>query len=255
MKVFLILLLILFIPIIVACNNDNNNIEEIHEEMDMRGKFRYARGVDFDLLLFIDGGWYLSRDFVRASYLATQDNSFYTELRFVLHPDEVSDPDGTLNIPNTVIVAFPREDSVERVLTALNWEVVSAEIDLDKYGLSYPITAEDLVRNYESMNRLIRYEDRSFQFVLSTFAGGVHDTRIEFELDRIFEWRSGNDASNAPNADKVLNILEQLSLPEDDGWRLLRAAGSVDAFEAVVDLMLEEGLSSDDALRRVARGR
>ena len=252
MKVFLILLLILFIPIIVACNNDNNNIEEIHEEMDMRGKFRYARGVDFDLLIFIDGGWYLSRDFARASSLATQDNSFYTELRFVLHPDEVSDPDGTLNIPNTVIVAFPREDTVERVLTALNWEVVSADIDLDRFDLSYPITAEDLVYSYESMNRLIRYEDSWLQLSLSRFARASYDTRIEFELDRINELKPGNDnPSNALNAEKVLNILEQLNMPEDDGWRLLRAAGSVDAFADVADLILEDGLTAEDALRRV----
>jgi len=240
MKKFLIILLVLIMITHTACNNR----AEI-EKMDMDDKLRYADYLDFTLEMFIDGQWVYTTNYSETRSLIRPDSEspagFYTEVRFLRHPDEAT------NIPNTVILAFPHENSVTRVLNAINWEVDSAGIDLSEFSLSYPITVENLVDDYEWVYRLIRY-DEFFIAYLQRFVqlslGG--DSRIGFELVRLRE--QGDE-----NVEKVLVILDQLNMTQDEAGPLLRAAGSLEAFITVTDLMLAQGLSAEDALAQVAR--
>ena len=242
-KFFFFLALTIVMIAFTACSNE----KEGAREMDIGEKVEYAQHVDFNLQIFSLGHeeWLQGRstDFYgRVRSLIDPDSDlfadFYTEVRFVHHPDEAVD------IQNTVILAFPTDDTEKHVVTALNWEVISANLDLSDFGLSYPITIEDLVNNYEGVNRLIHHEDW-LRLSLFRFANSYH-TRIEFELDRINDRREGN-------VEKVLAILEQLNMTQDEAGPILRAAGSFDAFVAVTDLMLTQGLSAEDALARYRR--
>jgi len=283
MKKFLIILLVLIMITLTACNNR----AEI-EEMDMDAKVRYALYLDFILQIYIDGQWlnltqdsYLDGNSISMvlSLIDPEHESFadfYTEIRFVHSWEE------TAGHPTNVIAAFPFGPARTGVVNALNWEVDSAGMDLSEFGLSYPITVENLVDDYENINRLVWHDARytvDFRRFVSglTIAGIVGtqaewddlqqkiedgmsspmfspDDRIIFELLRIGEEitiRTGGDSDE--NVEKVLVILDQLNMTQDEAGPLLRAAGSFEAFITVTDLMLAQGLSAEDALAQVAR--
>jgi len=241
MKKFLIVLPILIMGILVACDN-----REDIADMDMHDKIWYAQILDFDLLRYADGQWVQGAEYSKVRSLINPDSSFfadfYTEVRFVRHPDEAVD------VPNTVILAFPFENSVERAVKAINWEIDSANINLNRFGLVCPITVDNLVNDYENVNRLIRL-DANFTLMLHSFVrdedtSRTDNSRISFELDRLNEW-------NRDNNKKVLDILDRLNMSQDEGGPLLRSAGSLDRFISVTDLMITQGLTAEQALRRV----
>jgi len=116
---------------------------------------------------------------------------------------------------------------------------------LGKFGLAYPITIDNLVNDYEGVNRLLRHDEWLQLSLLSFVRTRVYDTRVEFELDRLGDWQSDD------NTKKVLDILNQLNMSQDEGGPLLRTAGSLDRFIAVTDLMITQGLTAEQALRRV----
>jgi len=238
---FLLLTLIIVVVAFAACNN---NREEVRENMDIVRKIWYAGRIDFRLGIFLDGRWVQGNNYAEVRSLVDPNSEFfadfYTEVRFVHNSDEV---DGALE---TVIFAFPTEDTVGTIVNAINWEVDSVGIDLYEFGLAYPITVEHLVGNYEGVDRLTR--DDRFLLVLPTviIADSPVSSRVDFELFRLNEWDN-------ENTEKVLSILDQLNMTQDEAGPILRAAGSVDAFVAVADLMLTQGLSAEDALAQYAR--
>jgi len=241
MKKFLIVLPILIMGILVACDN-----REDIAEMNINAKIWYARFLDFDLFMYIDGQWIRGNNYSRAHSLTNPNSEFfadfYTEVRFVRHPDEAVD------VPNTVILAFPFENSIERVVNAINWEVDSADIDLRSFGLTYPISVDNLVNDYDSVNRLIRL-DANFILTLHSFVrdestAHIDGSRVNFELLRLLNW-------SEDNSKKVLDILDRLNMSQDEGGPLLRSAGSLDRFISVTDLMITQGLTAEQALRRV----
>ena len=267
MKKLLIPFFILIMIVFAACSGYEEEIEEI-EEMTMRQKLQYARDIGFCFRIYAEGEWYQGDLYVMAAGLAipsiyrdaddlmvlqglinqggfeiasSEDLEVdYTEVRFVHSSEEVED-----DLTN-IIFAFPTEDNAERIVTALNWEVDSTGFELEEFGLSYPITVEHLVENYEEIKRLST-DESWFQLSLLLF-GYRLDTRIEFELDRIGEREDGN-------TEKVLGIVDKLGMTQDEVAPILRASGSVEAFVAVSDLMLEEGVSAEDVLEQIARER
>ena len=280
-KILIILLaLILIATIFNACSSEE-------EEMDMRDKIWYIHNLDFILQIYIDGQWLnltqeLDSDGNSISMvwplLDPQHESFadfYTEIRFVHFWEETAD------LPTNVIAAFPFEPARTGAVNALNWETESAGVDLKAFGLSYPITVENLVDDYEAINRLIRH-DWNFTSNFTSFLRGLNtigtsrtrseweelqrqreagtgivffypDSRIAFELLRLGEWNDHLREQSDEKVEKVLAILDQLNMTQDEAGPILRAAGSFDAFVAVTDLMLTQGLSAEDALARYRR--
>lgn len=233
---------ILAVITLTACTNQHQK----PEEMDMREKVDYARFLGFELWAFIDGQWFRGNMYNEVRSLVNPSSErfadFYTEVRFIRHADEATD------VSETVIFAFPYDDgTVTRAVNALNWEVDSANLDLSEFGLDYPITIENLVDDYGGLYRLIRL-DPNFMLTLHSFVrdtafAHIDGSRINFELFRLFEW-------SEVNTEKVLGILEQLNMTQDEAGPILRAAGSLDAFVAVTDLMFTQGLSAEEALAR-----
>ena len=219
-------------------------------EMSDYEKIFYAQVLGFNLRRYYDGEWYLENSY-DAAKAAINPNStrfadFYTEVRFVHHPDEAPDE------PTTVIFVYPNEDRLQLILNAINWEVESAGIDLEKLGLSYPITVDDLIVNYEEIDRLIRL-DGHFMVLLQMFSNedyylNMDNLCINFELTRLSEYKRGE------NTQTVLDILDQPGMSEDEARPIIRAAGSFDGFVAVADLMLSDDLSAEAALKQYAKG-
>jgi len=240
LKRLLIILLTLTIFVLIALTACNS--EDEIEEMGMLDKIWYSNFLGFEVVAYGDGGWHYVDGRSRRINMVLPDNAdSYTEVRIV-RPSEV------IVTETTVIFAFPNEETVADVVNMLNWEVDSVGIDLSDFTLTYPVTATDLVDNYESVNRLIRHGDGWLGAIIADIIPyyPARTSRVEFELSRILQ---------VGYAERVYGILERLNISPDEAGPILRAAGSVDAFETVVELMFEEGLSSDDALRRVARGR
>ena len=252
-KSFLIVLFAVIITIVGLIVYLSNKEEPQEPEMSDYDKIWYAENLYFDLRIFdYDKGiWYRGNDY-SAARAATNDGyftDFYTEIRFVIRPEIPSD------VPTTVILAFPNEDKyedeLELILNLLNWEVDSANIDLDKLGLSYPITAEDLVNNYEEIDWLMKL-DFGFRALLirlpidGGYYMGIKVSRIDFELIRV-------SGLSEENAQAVRDILDELGMTEDEAGPIIRAAGSFDGFVAVAELMLSEGLSAEAALKQYAK--
>ena len=235
----LIFFLILTMTVFTACNNKKDI-----QEMDIQDKLRYAWRLDFDIYIYMDGQWTQGVDYYWLRELLDPDSEyfedFYTDVRFAHHSDEVG------YFWQTEIFAFLREDSATHTINVLNWEVDSANLDLQEFGLTYPISVDDLLNNYEEIDRLIEH-DSWFGVSLVAFTRD-YNTRIEFELDRLNEW-------DKENTEKIIIILDRLGMTQDEVAPIIRASGSVDAFVAVSDLMLEEGLSAEEALEQVGRRR
>jgi hypothetical protein len=251
-----------------------------YEEMDMMEKMRYAERFGFSLLIYVDGEWIHfygnqlrgTNTHIGAQTLVRLDSegysAFYTEVRFVHNWDEAWD------FPNTVIVGIPFERPAVAAVNAINWEAASSGLDLSEFGLTYPVTIENLVDDYVRINGAVSH-DPWFRGAVSAFAnnsvlvGEAHgarewqelqerieagtatymfspDSRVEFELTRM-------DGSPRDHIERVNEILEQLGMDHDEGGQLLHTAGSTDAFFAVTDLILTQGLSAEEALAQYRR--
>jgi len=68
----------------------------------------------------------------------------YTETLLV-HSEEEA---GALNIPSYVRVLWPTDHTLA-ILMGINMNVIRNEIDLSEFGLTYPITIEDVVYDWE----------------------------------------------------------------------------------------------------------
>jgi hypothetical protein len=251
-----------------------------YEEMDMMEKMWYADALGFSLLIYVDGEWIHfygnqlrgTNTHFHARILVNFDSEgrsdFYTEVRFVHNWEEAWD------FPNTVIVGIPFERPATAAVNAINWEAASSGLDLSAFGLTYPVTIENLVDDYVRINGILDHEhwfgtavsrfannsvlvgetrgEREWQELQEQIEAGTAtymfspDSRVEFELTR----RHG---SPRRHIERVNEILEQLGMDHDEGGLLLHTAGSTDAFFTVTDLMLTQGLSAEEALAQHRR--
>jgi len=243
-------------------------------------KMLYADALGFSLLIYVDGEWihfqgtqwHGTNTHLHARTIVRSDSeslsNFYTEVRFVHNWDE------TRSFPNTVIVGVLRERTAIAAVNAINWEAASSGLDLSEFGLTYPVTIENLVDDYVRINGILDH-DPWFRVAVSLFANNSvlagaarnarewqelqeqieagtatymfsPDSRIEFELTRRY-------GSPRYHIERVNEILGQLNMDHNEGGLLLRASGSADAFFAVTDLMLTQGLSAEEALAQYRR--
>ena len=121
----------------------------------------------------VEGDRILSSGSVARMYINPRShlhNPFYTDLIFVHNEAE------SVDFPDNIIVAWPRRDSLaggvgmgpsEAIVAGMNWAVNRTERDLlndfgefegqlrrpvltlEEFGLTYPITVEDLVDNWQ----------------------------------------------------------------------------------------------------------
>jgi len=180
-----LLLLLAAIVSIVHVNNVQR-IEREAEEYRIRNlliKGRYATSMGFHYLLYPNeirtyaGSviWILNPAFTN-----THD-PFYTDLIFVYSQDDA------YGFPDNIIVAWPGRDGFpEGMIAGIHWMVSKTEEELlsmmrlerlrrplftlEDFGLSYPLTLEDLVDNWEKVEELWdAFTDSEWSFI-RTFA-------------------------------------------------------------------------------------
>ena len=127
-------------------------------------KFQYARDLSFQFRVVVRGEVVVTVGSA-VHYLVLPSletfNPSLTEIVFVHNEAQAE------GFPDNVIVAWPREGFVDRTLAAIQFVVdrtqeeldvsrfnTRATITLEQFGLSYPLTAEDLVDNWEKVYEL-----------------------------------------------------------------------------------------------------
>ena len=81
-------------------------------------------------------------------HLITDKDIPYTDIAFVYSGDLAE------GYPEDVLVAFPSGTTL-RMIENLNWLIEHDGIDLEPYGLEYPVTVEDIVDRWEGVCELV----------------------------------------------------------------------------------------------------
>ena len=150
-RVIIIMSLLVFI-FIVACSD--GDIEEEELVMISKEKLFYAEIMQFQFRIIVGEEEY--NNFNVVYLLITSDNQIYDQLVFV-H----SEVEATV-LPDSVIAAWPT-DVTTSVIEGIHWAIERDESEigqrrevfsLEDFGLSYPLTAIDLVSNWEKEDML-----------------------------------------------------------------------------------------------------
>jgi len=169
------LLFIIFgFAILMSSCNRQEELSMIDTPINDRGwtygeKYNYARILYFNFRIVVDGEAVIvlqgDRDsFVQIRILpsASLYDPFYTNIIFVHNEQEALDGD----FPDNVILAWPRGDNdwAQRLVGWMNYFIENPltdhagrqrrTFDLEEFNLTYPITVENLVDNWEDVWRL-----------------------------------------------------------------------------------------------------
>jgi len=140
--------------------------------MDM---FWYANFLPFHFRIVLNSGVFNDWGNV-LNHITPSSSSFdpsFNEFIFVHNEAE------SLDLPSNVIAAWPREDSIDGLIAGFHWAVNRTEDDLvdfgvgrfprrpvvtlEQFGLTYPLTVEDFVVNWEKVNELFQAFDGAEQ--------------------------------------------------------------------------------------------
>ena len=193
-----LVMLISTIVLLSACNADDYDYEEEERIMDLLIKSWYGSDMLFHFRIVVDGearilGGFSAVD--RFNPSSRFHNPFYTDLIFV-HSGAEAD---ALNLPDNIIVAWPRDaEWTDGLIAGMHWAVNRTEdelprrweqllrpvVTLEEFGLSYPITIEDLVDNWEKVNALwTTFTDNERSFIQRAApAGGPYIPEPETDL-------------------------------------------------------------------------
>ena len=138
--------------------------QEGAQQLVDRGKFSYAFALSFRFRIVIHDQTFRSNLVVAERILAGSYNfdPFYTDLVFV---HSQADAEG---FPDNIVVAWPTVRGGQAVVRLLQGAVDMTEnernemrfprpaVTLEQFGLTQPLTVEDLVDNWEKVNALFR---------------------------------------------------------------------------------------------------
>ena len=248
MKLRLLILIVMMftiVSILFSCNKE----EEIVETSYIQYKeVLYARDLFFSWKIMIDGEPFIATNwfdrntvFNRLWMRDASDQPYYTELIFVRNEAEA------VGFPDSTVLAWPEEGFGQGMVNGLHLGMLRGDIDLEDFGLSYPITIQNLVDDWENVNRLMRYivDERGLMGSLS-FYGPPFDANaymLEIEAFRLLE---DKDA-----VDRVLLRGREWWIPRRDTLELLHLVGSEEAFFDAMERMEEEGLSFEELMEEL----
>ena len=167
-SIILVLIMLLIIPALTACNSQ----EEIPMENIQREKIVYALTMNFIFRMVIDGeatnvGMNTLLEITQPAF-TDSFNPFYTDLIFVHNEAQA------LEFPDNVITAWPRDDGfTESLIDWINfhiktpyastlgvgWSLVELP-PLEDFNLTYPITRDNLIYDWENVWDMWRAFDR-----------------------------------------------------------------------------------------------
>ena len=140
---------------VVRRNNDNNQMcdEERYRIRRLMWKIDYTHELSFHFLIYRNGEWTETVGGVAigfVSFFSPFHDPFYTDVVFVHTKEEAQ------GFPENIIVAWPitagrgNEININQIHRTAN----RLEVALEDFGLVYPITAADLVDNWENVAAL-----------------------------------------------------------------------------------------------------
>ena len=186
-----LLTMILTAIILTACRKEMpmRPIENVSRE-----KLGYAHSMNFVFRVFYEGEFHqnIGGFLVYWQIIRNEDgffvvNPFYTDLIFVHNEAQA------LEFPDNVITAWPRDEDgwSERFVNAINWTIENPLIHnerqaretftLEDFGLTYPLTIDDIIYNWENVNRMWR----AFDYGETTFIHyhAIHSSRAFWDID------------------------------------------------------------------------
>jgi len=171
-KIAIILISLLLVVLIVTVNR---RTREVQQPMINMEKYWYAVHLSFDFRIILHSEVF-SDGVLVLHHIHPGSERFdpsFNELVFVHNEAE------SVDFPEIVIVAWPKEVAVEGLIAGIHWAVSRQEEDLrgtgenrilrrpvvtlEEFGFTYPLTAEDLVVNWEKVNTLWQSFDNAEQ--------------------------------------------------------------------------------------------
>ena len=185
-KIAIVFILVLLMTMLVTGCSSYEEEKEEPQAMIPLEKLWFADDLRFEYRIVIDGEIFHAfwRVFVHINPNTPYFNPFYTELVFVHNEEEAT------GFPDNIIVAWPREGEFSQgLIDGMHWAVnrdansltrrsgskIRKVITLEEFGLSYPLTVEDLVDNWEKIYALWNAFTPSEQNTVRWVARGGQD--------------------------------------------------------------------------------
>jgi len=241
----LVVMLLAIGSVILACNREDETVKTTEIQFD---KTFYASELFFSWKIMIDGEPFIATNwfdrntvFNRLWMRDASDQPYYTELIFVRNEAEA------VGFPDSTVLAWPEEGFGQGMVNGLHLGMLRGDIDLEDFGLSYPITIQNLVDDWENVNRLMRYivDERGLMGSLS-FYGPPFDANaymLEIEAFRLLEDKEA--------VERVIRRGREWRISRNDTLKLLHMVGSEDAFFDAIERMEEEGLSFEELMEEL----
>jgi len=178
-----ILTLIVALVVTMSTGNQEEEAQEAQELIDLV-KFRYAQSLGFAFGIVAHGRTIESHRVVFLQMLDHRPAPFYTDLVFVHSRAEAE------GFPDNVLVAWPTAGGGRATARSLQravdrpeeagldtWGQRRPAVTLEQFGLSQPLTVEDLVDNWEKVNALFRALTFSERYSI------LRTTRMNIDLE------------------------------------------------------------------------
>ena len=174
---------------------------------------------------------------------------YYTEIAFFY-----SEADALgAGKPDNVILAWPGErDFSQGLVNGINLTVLHNEINFNDYGLSYPVTVENLVDDWEAVYEIWKKMVDSLIVPLNLWENarefGADAFKVELELFHLVE--------NPEVFDQIITRSEEIGISWETGMEpllniFIAAGGNAEAFFDVANRMEAEGLTVEEMLEKL----
>ena len=188
-----VILTLIAVLVVAMCISNREGEEEAQQLIDTE-KLWYAKSLEFGFRIVVRGNAFRSGESVFMHILVRPD-PFYTDLVFVHSRTEAE------GFPDNTVVAWPRagggqatvqllQEYVDKTEAELNGRgLLRPVITLEQFGLTQPLTAEDLVNNWEKVNALIQALDPNERGIIGINASTSVDLEAEgIIIERDEEW-------------------------------------------------------------------
>ena len=231
--------------VFLACNKEEEIVTITNIEFE---KTIYASDLLFSWKMIIDGEPLVATNFYDISTVLSRiwmkdasNQPYYTDLVFVRSEEEAA------GFPESTVLAWPRDDFGQGMVNGLHLGVLRGDIDLEDFELTYPITIQNLVDDWENVNRLMRYIVNERELMGPLFMHGspfdANAYMLEIEAFRLLEDKEA--------VERVIRRGREWRISRNDTLKLLHMVGSEDAFFDAIERMEEEGLSFEELMEEL----
>jgi len=257
-KVFvLVMLLIAALVLLVGCEQEKQEFN-----LHLYEKMGYARAYGFDFSFALDGERLVFSELSGGFYhpaptrarilnLGLGDAApYHNDLIFVLNREE-AEAKGK-EVTDDVVIAWPDPDKGQRLANNINISALYHGIDLESFGLSYPVTLDNLATDWEAIRDFRRYVAQigDVRHITVHSQKGPRSFLVEIEMFHLLKDRD--------EFDQILNWADDFMDYDPETGRepilkLLLATGSFEAFFEAVDYIETESLTVEEMIEELEK--